>query len=535
MMNSKGIRFTTLSGLPLKPAYGPEDLKDAGFDFATHIGQPGAFPYTRGIDPLMYRKDLWVMGQYSGFGSAEDTNRRIKFLIEKGQTGFSIALDLPTQMGIDSDDPLAAGEVAKIGVAINTLRDMEILFDGIPFERVRQIRTTANAISPIFVAMLIAVAQKQGISPGDFRLLIQNDILKEFICRGTYIFPPQPSVRLTVDVIQYAIENIPSWNPIQICGYHMREAGCTAAQEIAFAFSDAIAYIEETLRRGISIGQLAPKLYVMLSSQPDLLEEVAKFRTARRIWASLMRDRFGAQAEDSQKLRIFGFTGGSWLTAQEPLNNIVRITLEVLAAVLGGVQVLASSSYDEALSIPSEEAVRIALRTQQIVAYESGVAFSADPLGGSYQVESIGMEMEKNVSAMMKKIEEMGGTIRAIEKGFIQKQIADASYQMQRAVEDKERGLVGVNLFVEGKPAKIQSMKVDAESQKKVMERLQEIKRTRDAAQVKMTLERVKQEARGKANLIPAILEAVTAYATVGEICGALKAVFSEYREMPIY
>lgn len=497
-MKAKGNRFATLSGLPLKPAYGPEDLREAGFEFDKHVGQPGGFPYTRGIDPLMYRKDLWVMGQYSGFGSAEDTNRRIKFLLEKGQTGFAVALDLPTQMGMDSDDLLAAGEVGKIGVAINTLRDMEILLDGIPLERVRQIRTTANAISPIFISMLIAVAQKQGIAPGDFRLLIQNDILKEFISRGTFIFPPGPSVRLTVNVIQYSIQNIPSWNPIQICGYHMREAGCTAAQEIAFAFSDAITYIEETLRRGITIEQLAPKLYVMFSSQPDLLEEVAKFRTARRIWAHLMRERFGAQESDSQKLRIFGFTGGSWLTAQEPLNNIVRISLEVLAAVLGGVQVLASSSYDEALSIPSEEAVRIALRTQQIMAHESGAAFSADPLGGSYLVESIGMEMEKEAIGLMRKVEEMGGMARAIEKGYVQKQIADASYQMQKAVEQKDRGLVGVNLFAEEKAAQIRGMKVDRDSQRKAIDRLQEVKRTRDAAKVKGALQRIEAEARGK-------------------------------------
>lgn len=534
-MTAKGNRFATLSGLDLKAVYGPEDLKETGFEFAKHMGHPGVFPYTRGIDPLMYRKDLWVMGQYSGFGSAEDTNRRIKYLLDQGQTGFAVALDLPTQMGMDSDDPLVAGEVGKVGVAINTLRDMEILLDGIPLERVRQIRTTANAISPIFISMLIAVAQKQGISPGDFRLLIQNDILKEFISRGTYIFPPKQSVRLTVDVIQYSVQNIPSWSPIQICGYHMREAGCTAAQEIAFAFSDAIAYIEETLRRGVSIEQLAPKLYVMFSSQPDLLEEVAKFRVARRIWAYLMKERFGAKEPDSQKLRIFGFTGGSWLTSQEPLNNVVRVTLEVLAAVLGGVQVLASSSYDEALSIPSEAAVRIALRTQQIVAHESGVAFSSDPLGGSYLVESIGMEMEKEVKAVMRKIEEMGGMVRAIEKGFIQKQIAEASYQMQKAVEKKERGLVGVNMFAEEKVPKIQVMKVDRESQQKVFDRLKEIKCTRDAAKVESTLERIKAEAWGDTNLIPAILEAVKVYATVGEICAALKTVFSEYREVPTY
>lgn len=534
-MGAKENRFATLSGMNLKEVYDPEHLKETGFNFAQHMGRPGEFPYTRGIDPLMYRKDLWVMGQYSGFGSAEDTNRRIKFLLEQGQTGFAVALDLPTQMGMDSDDPIVAGEVGKIGVAINTLRDMEILLDGIPLDRVRQIRTTANAISPIFISMLIAVAEKQGISPGDFRLLIQNDILKEFISRGTYIFPPKQSVRFTVDVIQYAVQNIPSWNPIQICGYHMREAGCTAAQEIAFAFSDAIAYIEETLRRGLSIEQLAPKLYVMFSSQPDLLEEVAKFRVARRIWANLIKERFGAIGPDSQKLRIFGFTGGSWLTAQEPLNNIVRVTLEVLAAVLGGVQVLASSSYDEALAIPSEEAVRIALRTQQIVAHESGVAFSADPLGGSYLVESIGMEIEKEVKEIMKKIEEIGGMVRAIERGFVQKQIADSSYQMQKAVEKKERGLVGVNMFAEEKVAKIQVMKVDRESQQKVIERLREVKRSRDAVKVQNALDRIKAEAAGDENLIPGILEAVKVYATIGEICGALKTVFSEYREVPTY
>lgn len=530
-MSEKRDKFVSLSGLPLKPTYDKDDLEEAGFDYSRHLGKPGQFPYTRGIDPLMYRKDLWVMGQYSGFGSAEDTNRRFKYLLDRGETGFAIALDLPTQIGMDSDHPLAAGEVGKTGVAINSLRDMEILFDGIRLDHVRLIRTTANAISPIMIAMLIASAEKQGISPGDFGVLIQNDVLKEFIARGTYIFPPGPSLRLTVDVIQYCIEKIPNWNPIQICGYHMREAGCTAAQEIAFAFSDAAAYIEETLRRGVQIDQLAPKLYVMFSSQPDLLEEVAKFRVARRIWAYMMRDRFEANRMDSHKLRIFGFTGGSWLTAQEPLNNIVRVTLEVLAAVLGGVQVLASSSYDEAHAIPSEEAVRVALRTQQIIAHESGGAFSVDPLGGSYLIESLGMEMEKDVLEIMKNIEEKGGAVKAIESGFFQKELIESSYKIQKDVEEKRRVWIGVNMFQEEKKAKIQIMKVDPDSQKRVVERLQDVKRTRDNTKVKRSLQSIEEGARGKSNLVPAILEAVKVYATVGEICNALKNVFSEHRD----
>jgi methylmalonyl-CoA mutase N-terminal domain/subunit len=534
-MEGEEKRFQTLSGTTIQPVYDPDTLVARRVDFTQHIGAPGKFPFTRGIHPLMYRRDLWVMGQYSGFGSAEDTNMRIKYLLERGQTGFAMALDLPTQMGIDSDNPLAAGEVGKIGVAINTLRDMEILLDGIPWERVRQIRTTANAISAIFISMLIAVAEKQGISPDEFRLLIQNDILKEFIARGTYIFPPEPSVRLTVDVIEYCIEKFPSWNPIQICGYHMREAGCSAAQEMAFAFSDAVTYIEETLRRGVPIDRLAPKLYVMFSCQPDLLEEVAKFRTARRIWAYMMRDRFGTQDPESQKLRIFGFTGGSWLTAQEPLNNTVRVTLEVLAAALGGVQVLASSSYDEALSIPSEEAVRLALRTQQIIAHESGVAFTVDPLGGSYFLESLGMQMETEAKGMMKRIDDIGGAIRAIEKGYIQKEIAEASHRTQKAVEEKRRGVVGVNLFAEEKGARIQTMKVASDSQQRITERLQEVKNQRDKHRVQKALQEVEETARGKSNLIPAILNAVKAYATIGEISGSLKKVFSEFEEVLVY
>ncbi len=534
-MSQSEDRFRTLSGTPLKAVYGLEDLERMGFNDREHLGAPGEYPYTRGIDPLMYRKDLWIMGQYSGFGSAEDTNLRIKYLLEKGQTGFAIAQDVPMQMGLDSDHPLAEGEVGKVGVAVNSLKDMEVLMDGIDLGRVRQIRTTANAISTIFISMMIAVAEKKGISPGDFNVLIQNDILKEFVSRGTFIFPPGPSLRLTVDVIQYCIENIPNWNPIQICGYHMREAGCTAAQEIAFAMTNAIAYIQETLKRGVDIDRLAPKLFIMFSSQPDLLEETAKFRTARRVWASLLKERFGAKKAESQKLRIFGFTGGSWLTAQEPLNNIVRITLEVLAAVLGGVQVLASSSYDEAHSIPSEEAVHLALRTQQIIAHESGVAFSADPLGGSFLVESLGLQMEEEVLQIIKKIDGIGGAVRAIENGYYQRQIADSAHRVQRALEEKKRTLIGVNMFREEETCRIKLQKPDPESRRRTLERLQATRKSRDQAKVKQALQRIEKMAGGTENLIPAILEAVKGYATVGEICQSLKNIFSEHQEVVVY
>jgi methylmalonyl-CoA mutase N-terminal domain/subunit len=502
-----------------------------GFDDTRDIGLPGIYPFVRGIFKEMYRENLWIMGQYSGYGTAEESNRRYKYLIEQGATGFSIALDLPTQVGYDSDHPMARGEVGRVGVAINSLRDMEILFDGIPLNRVRLIRTTANAIGPIFVAFFLAIAEKQGISPLDFSILLQNDILKEYVARGTYIFPPKPSVRLCTDVIEYCSTHIPEWIPINFCGYHLREAGSTAVQEIAFTFANAIAYIKSTIDRGLPIDQFAAKFTCMFSGGIDLFEEIAKFRAARKIWAKLMKDRFGANDPRSQSLRIFCFTAGSPLTLQQPLNNIVRVTLEALGAVLGGVQIMASSSYDEGYATPSHEAATIALRTQQIIAYESGVVRTADPLGGSFFIERLTREIEEHVWKYIETIDEMGGAITAIENRFFQNEIEEAAHRYQKRIENKEAVVVGVNEFKSSDVKEIEILKVNPEVEEKQIRNLLEMKRGRDHQKIKRCLSVLKHVAQEEKNIIPATLEAVKAYATIGEICDTLKEVFGEYRE----
>ena len=523
--------FKTASSIPVKEVYTPSDLEEIGFNYSKDLGLPGTYPFARGIVKDMYRENLWIMGQYSGYGTAEESNRRYKYLIEQGATGFSIALDLPTQIGYDSDHPMARGEVGKVGVAIDSLKDMETLFEGIPLNRVRQIRTTANAIGPIFVALFLAIAEKQGISPLDFSILLQNDVLKEYVARGTYIFPPKPSVRVCTDVIEYCSTHLPEWIPINFCGYHLREAGCTAVQEIAFTFANAIAYIESTSARGLHIDQFAPKLTCMFSGGIDLFEEIAKFRAARRIWAKLMNNRFGAKEPESQSLRIFCFTAGSNLTTQQPLNNIVRVTLEALGAALGGVQIMATSSYDEGYATPSREAATIALRTQQIIAYESGVINTVDPLGGSFFIERLTREIEERVWKYIDKIDEMGGTIAAIANRFFQNEIEEAAYRYQKKIENRENIVVGVNEFKSSDVTEIEILKVNPEVEVKQVKNLLEMKRDRDNKKVKKCLSILKQVTKEGKNIIPATFEAVKAYATVGEICDTLKEVFGEYKE----
>lgn len=524
-------KFQTSSWIPVKEVYTSLELNEIGFNESRDLGLPGTYPFVRGIEPNMYRGNFWIMGQYGGYGSAEDSNRRYKYLIEQGATGFSIALDLPTQIGYDSDHSMAFGEVGKIGVAIDSLKDMEILFDGISLNRVRQIRTTANAIGPIFVAFFLALAEKQGISLRNFSVLLQNDVLKEYVARGTYIFPPKPSVKLCADVIEYCSTNLPDWIPINFCGYHMRDAGCTAVQEIAFTFANAITYIESSLDRGLHIDEFAHKLACMFSSGMDVFEEVAKFRAARRIWAKLMKERFGAKDPRSQSLRIFGYTTGSKLTTQQPLINIVRVTLEALAAVLGGVQILATSSYDEGHTTPSVEAATIALRTQQIIAYESGVINTVDPLGGSFYIERLTYEIEEQAWRYLRQIDEMGGAIAAIEGRFFQNEIEEAAYRYQREIESKERIVVGQNEYKSDDVMKIETLKVDPQVEMRQVQRLQEMKRNRDNSKVKGCLAVLKKAAMEGQNVIPATFDAVKAYATIGEICGTLKEVFGEYNE----
>ena len=527
----KGQKLCTGSGDLVQGLYTPLDLEAKEFDYLTHLGFPGSYPFTRGIDPLMYRENFWIMGQYSGFGSAEEANERLRYLLAQGQTGFAMALDLPTQLGLNSDHPLAIGEVGKVGVAINSLRDMEILLEGVPLDRIRQVRTTANAIGPIMIALLLAVAEKHGTPPNAFGVLIQNEPLKEFISRGTYIFPPEPSLKLSTDVIEYCCRYLDRWNPIQICGYHLREAGCTASQEAAFAMANALAYLESSMARGLTIDEVAPKIFFMFSAQTDIFEEAAKFRAARRVWSKLMKDQLGAKDPRSQMMRIFGFTAGSTLTAQEPLNNAVRVTLEVLAAALGGVQVLHASSYDEALAIPSAEAARLALRTQQIVAHESGTTQTADPMGGSYYLEALGHNLEKDILAYLEKVRNLGGALRAIENGFYQSEIAEAAYRYQKEIERKERIVVGLNAY-EGKESyPIRLHRADPKSRERQIERLKGLMEERSGERVRVALKKVQAAAERGENTVPSILEAVKAYATIGEICERLRAVYGEYLE----
>lgn len=523
-------QFATASGIPLERVYTAATLAATGFDPDRDLGQPGSYPYTRGVSPSMYRDKFWIMGQYSGFGSAEEANQRYRLLLAQGQTGFSIALDLPTQVGLDADHPLALGEVGKVGVHLGSLEDVERLFAGIDLEQVRQIRTTANAIGPLAVALFVVAFQKRGIEPNRVRIFIQNDSLKEFIGRGTWIYPPGPSVKLSADVIEYCARHLPSWVPLAMSGYHIRDSGSTAIQELAFTFANALAYIEEVLRRRLSIDDFAPQLFTFLAGSIDFLEEVAKYRAARRYWARLMHDRFGAQDPESMQLRIFAYTLGGNLTAQQPLNNIARVAIETLAAVLGGVQTIATSSFDEGFSIPTEEAVRVALRTQQIVAHEAGVTGTVDALAGSYAIEQLTTEIDRGVQETIARIESLGGAVVCIEQGYFQQVLTDAAYAHQQAIESGDKVIVGLNAYQSEQEEPIPVFRVDPASERRQVERLQALRQRRDNARVQETLAAVEAAARSGDNVIPPCIAAVEAYATVGEISNALRHVYGDYR-----
>jgi methylmalonyl-CoA mutase N-terminal domain/subunit len=520
-------QFVTGSNTPVSRVYTPLDQVD--FDYNQQLGLPGEYPYTRGVQPTMYRGRLWTMRQYAGFGTAEESNTRYKYLLEQGQTGLSVAFDLPTQIGYDSDHPLSEGEVGKVGVAVDSLADMEVLFSGIPLDKVST-SMTINAPAAVLLAMYIAVAEKQGVGASGLNGTIQNDILKEYIARGTYIFPPAPSMRLITDIFEYCSKHVPNWNTISISGYHIREAGATAVQEVAFTLADGIAYVEAAIRAGLDVDEFAPRLSFFFNAHNDLFEEVAKFRAARRVWAHIMRDRFGAKNPKSWMLRFHTQTGGSTLTAQQPDNNIIRVTLQALAAVLGGTQSLHTNSRDEALALPTEEAVRIALRTQQIIAYESGSAETVDPLAGSYYVENLTDRIEKEVLQYIKRIDDLGGAVKAIEQGYIQQEIQDSAYAWQMDVEKNERIIVGLNKFqVKENPPK-GLLRVDPAVGEHQKQKLAALKANRDQKAVASTLASLRNVARGSDNLMMPILEAVRAYATLGEICGVLREEFGEYR-----
>lgn len=519
--------FVTGSNSPVKRLYTPLDLQ--GRSYLSDIGLPGDYPYTRGVQNTMYRGRFWTMRQYAGFSNAEESNKRYKFLLEQGTTGLSIAFDLPTQIGYDSDHALSQGEVGKVGVAIDSLADMEILFDGIPLDKVST-SMTINAPAAVLLAMYIAVAEKQGVGPDKLNGTIQNDILKEYVARGTYIFPPTPSMRLITNIFEYCSKEVPNWNTISISGYHIREAGSTASQEAAFTIADGIAYVEAAIKAGLDVDDFAPRLSFFFNAHNDLFEEVAKYRAARRVWAKIMKERFGAKNPKSWMLRFHTQTGGSTLTAQQPDNNVVRVAIQALAAVLGGTQSLHTNSRDEALALPSEDSVRIALRTQQIIAHESGAAETVDPLAGSYYVESLTNRIEEETLGYLRRIDELGGAVKAIEQGYIQQEIQDAAYAYQMDVEKGERVVVGLNKFQvkEGPPKGL--LRVDPSVGERQVQKLRELRAKRDGARVKAALAALEAAAKGDANLMPPILEAVRAYATLGEVCDVLRGVFGEYR-----
>jgi methylmalonyl-CoA mutase N-terminal domain/subunit len=520
--------YRTLSGLPLEPVYGPEQLSES------QLGEPGVFPYTRGIHESMYRGKLWTMRQFAGFGTADETNARYRYLLEQGQAGLSVAFDLPTLMGFDSDHPAARGEVGKCGVAITSLADMETLFQNIPLDQVT-VSMTINSPASIIWAMYLAVAEQQGVDWSRISGTLQNDILKEYIAQKEFIYPPRPSMRLVTDSIEFATQKVPRFNPISISGYHIREAGSTAVQELAFTLRDGIEYVDWALERGLPVDSFAPRLSFFFNAHNDFFEEIAKYRAARKIWARVMRDRYQAHDERSMKLRFHAQTAGCTLTWQQPQNNIVRTAIQALAAVLGGCQSLHTNSLDEAYALPSEHAVTIALRTQQVLAYETGISAAPDPLGGSYYLEHLTLDIEKSADAYIKHIDEMGGMIPAIERGYPQGEIADASYQYQHAIEQGERVIVGVNRFAETEEQHIEQtielLQIDETAEQRQIDRLAEVRRRRSGSEVEKTLGALRRAAEGTENTMPYILDAVRAYATVGEICLALKDVFGSYRE----
>ena len=520
--------FETSSGIAVKRVYTPADIEN--LDYERDLSNPGDYPYTRGVQPTMYRGKFWTMRQYAGFATAEESNKRYKYLLEQGQTGLSVAFDLPTQIGFDSDHALSEGEVGKVGVAIDSLKDMEILFDGIPLDKVST-SMTINAPASVLLAMYIAVAEKQGVSSDQLSGTIQNDILKEYIARGTYIFPVEPSMRLITNIFEYCSKCVPKWNTISISGYHIREAGSTAAQEVAFTLADGIAYVDAAIKAGLDVDEFGPRLSFFFNSHNEILEEVAKFRAARRLWAKIMKERFKAKDPKSMMLRFHTQTAGCTLTAQQPDNNVVRVAMQTLAAVLGGTQSLHTNSRDEALALPTEDSVRIALRTQQIVAYESGVTETADPLAGSYYIESLTDQIEQKAVEYLNKIDELGGAAKAIEKGYIQKEIQDSAYKYQKEIEAGERIVVGVNKFQIKESAPKGLLKVDPKVGELQQKKLAELRKIRDNTKVNDALEKLENAAKSEDNLMPFILDAVKAYATLGEICGVLRKVFGEYQQ----
>jgi methylmalonyl-CoA mutase N-terminal domain/subunit len=519
--------FKTPSGADVNPIYTP---LDNDFDYLEKLGMPGEFPFTRGVQSNMYRGRFWTMRQYAGFGTAEESNKRYKYLLAQGQTGLSIAFDLPTQIGYDSSHSLASGEVGKVGVAIDTLADMETLFDGIPLNKVST-SMTINAPASVLLAMYIAVGEKQGVARKDLEGTIQNDILKEYIARGTYIFPPKPSLRLITDIFDFCTREVPKWNTISISGYHIREAGSTASQEVGFTLADAICYVEAALKKGLKLDEFAARLSFFFNAHNDILEEVAKFRAARRLWAKIMRERFGAKEKKSMMLRFHTQTAGSTLTAQQPDNNIMRVAYQALASVLGGTQSLHTNSRDEALALPTEHSVTIALRTQQVLAYESGAADQVDPLAGSYYIEAATDRIEKEAMEYIEKIDQMGGMTAAIEAGYVQKNIQEASFNYMQSIEKNERVIVGVNKFEAKEEIPIPLLRVDPVIEKSQLDKLNKVKASRNNDKVKACLKLLNNAALGSENLMPPIIDCVKEYATLGEICDVLRGVFGEYKE----
>lgn len=522
-------KFQTESGIEVKALYTPLDLAEIGFNYLRDVGFPGKYPFTRGRDPLGYRQNLWVITQYSGYGDAEETNKRYHFLLDRGGTGISVALDLPTQIGYDSDHPLAEGEVGKVGVPIDSLEDVEILFKGISLDRPRQVSTTANAIGPIWLAMLIALAEKQGVSLERCVFRLQNDILKEYIARGTYIYPPEPSVSVATDVITYCAEHHPHFLPMNVCGYHMREAGANAVQEIAFTVANAITYVDNVISKGFGPEKFLSSLAVFFSVGMDFFEEIAKFRAMRRLWAETLRKRYSIANPDVLSFNVINFTTGSTLTAQQPLNNIARVAIETLISALSSGHSLNTCSYDEAYCTPTEQAVKVALRTQQIIAEETGVTRTVDPLAGSYFVEYLTSKLVTLAEEYLRKIDDMGGAIRAIENGYFQREIAKSAYEIKRQIEEGERVIVGVNKYVDKEELPIEILKVDPVLEKKQKEKLKRLKQERNNVAVREALKELRHAAENHENLVPSLIQAAKAYATVGEMCDTLREVYGEY------
>ncbi len=525
---SPAVQEPSPAQIPINPLYTPADLADWNYD--RDAGYPGEFPFTRGVQPTMYRGRLWTMRQYAGMGDAEESNKRYKYLLSAGTTGLSVAFDLPTQIGMDSDHPMAIGEVGKVGVAIDSIEDMQRLFDGIQLDKIST-SMTINATASILLALYIAVAKRGGSEVGKLSGTVQNDILKEYVARGTYIYPPKQAMRIITDLFAYCNENVPDWNTISISGYHMREAGSTAVQEVAFTLADGITYVQAAIDAGLDVDKFAPRLSFFFACHSNFLEEVAKFRAARRMWARIMRQRFGARSPKSWMLRFHTQTGGVTLTAQQPEINIVRTALQALAAVLGGTQSLHTNSFDEALALPTEDAVRVALRTQQIIAYESGAPNVIDPLGGSYYIEALTSEIEKCAEQYIEKIDGLGGMLKAIERGYVQSEIQNAAYDFQKQVDQLERVVVGVNRFQIEEEKEIPILRIDPELERKQVERLQAMRARRDKIRWEQGLKRVEDAARNGENLMPAIIGAVESYCTVGEISDTLRKVFGEYKE----